>query len=579
MIAIVVALSVSTFLLGFAALAVDLGTAYVRKAELQSIANRLALAGAKGLPVVGQPEGAIDEINRTLDQICRSQPVPGVCDITGDGDGSAPDPRWMTDGEASNGEVTFYSDPDGDTRYALTDRVTDLALSSVATALQVELAPSTVEFGLASAIGTDSATLTKSATGRVGTPLGAGILPFALQPGDLTTGQFCVRDPAFGASPAPARPTPPLFPVILSIPPGPGGDPQYPDGVVPDTENQFLDLTLTTRPTPTESLLSSVVFHFTNATETATGTLLDGGGDTYRVELPEGAVGTTAQVWATGRERTSGATTVDFVSNPGTIFYAGAAAAGTDLCEQASANRGFVKLARPGGGTELEDLEQNIRTGPAVQLSPVDGLAGTLGSALDCVSISFSPATTCLALAPGVDFDEAVTSGLLGAADGASGRLVGDCGNGTTGLFGVDDSRLFDDPGFINTAKGGSAAALRDRLTEASAAEPGNRGWLTSHVLECPRLAVLPVIDPASSVGGIGGKDITSFRYVWIDDETSPDRGLNFTAGLVDSFRGLVIDPGYLPAVVSGSKINGPFLGSDMPKQVQLIPDLRGSTG
>ena len=96
MIAIVVALSVSTFLLGFAALAVDLGTAYVRKAELQSIANRLALAGAKGLPVVVQPEGAIDEINRTLDQICRSQPTPGVCDVNGAGDGSAPDPGWMT---------------------------------------------------------------------------------------------------------------------------------------------------------------------------------------------------------------------------------------------------------------------------------------------------------------------------------------------------------------------------------------------------------------------------------------------------------------------------------------------------
>src|SRR3954465_9046625 len=85
--AIVVALSVSTFLLGFAALAVDLGSAYVRKAELQSIANRLARAGAKGLPVITQSDGAIDEINRTLEQICSSDPVSGVCDVDADGNG------------------------------------------------------------------------------------------------------------------------------------------------------------------------------------------------------------------------------------------------------------------------------------------------------------------------------------------------------------------------------------------------------------------------------------------------------------------------------------------------------------
>src|SRR3954468_19229801 len=136
-IAIVVALSVSTFLLGFAALAVDLGSAYVRKAELQSIANRLALAGAKGLPVITQPDGAVDEIDRALNQICRSDPVQGVCDINADGNGSAPDRAWMTDGAPGNGEVTFFSDPDGDTKYSLADRVSDLALSGVATAVQV----------------------------------------------------------------------------------------------------------------------------------------------------------------------------------------------------------------------------------------------------------------------------------------------------------------------------------------------------------------------------------------------------------------------------------------------------------
>jgi hypothetical protein len=38
--------------------------------------------------------------------------------------------------------------------------------------------------------------------------------------------------------------------------------------------------------------------------------------------------------------------------------------------------------------------------------------------------------------------------------------------------------------------------------------------------------------------------------------------------------RGFVVDPGYLPAVVAGSKQVGSFLGENMPKQVLLIPDL-----
>jgi hypothetical protein len=158
---------------------------------------------------------------------------------------------------------------------------------------------------------------------------------------------------------------------------------------------------------------------------------------------------------------------------------------------------------------------------------------------------------------------------------------IGDCGNGTTtsnGAEGIDDSQLFDDPGFIDAGKGGSAAALRSRLsglTGSTAAAAGNRGWLTSKVLQCPRLAVLPVIDLGSVVGGIGGRNITGFSYVWIDDDgTTSDRGLHWTGDRVDSMRGFVVDPGYLPAVVAGSKRVGSFLGENMPKQVLLIPDL-----
>jgi hypothetical protein len=463
-IAIVVALSVSTFILGFAALAIDLGSAYVRKAELQSIANRLALAGARGLPVVVQPDGALDQIDDALQGVCQSNPIPGVCVIAADGTGRAPNRSWMVDENPANGEVAFFSDPDGDTRYNPVNRVADLALATVATALQVRLPPSTVTFGLAGAIGVDSATLTRTATGRVGTPLGSGMLPFALQPADLTAGQFCVH----AADP-----------------------PQPPVGQPPDP------------------------------------------------------------------------------------------------CQQPTSERGFAQLARPTAGSVLEDLEQNIRSGPATNLLPTDGPLGSIGSALDCVSATFAAATSCLVLTPDLEFENALTQGLLGPAGNTPGRLIGDCGNGTTsseGITGIDDSRLFDDPGFIDPRQGGSASALRDRLfglNGPTAAGPQNRGWLTSKLLQCPRLAVLPVIDPDSIVGGLGvlgAKNITGFSYVWIDDDgATSERGLHWADGELDSFRGFVLDPGYLPAVVSGSTLVGPFLGGNMPKQVLLIPDLGGS--
>ncbi len=49
-VAIVMTLAISTFLLGIAALAVDLGQAYLRQNDLQSLADRLAWPGRRGCP-------------------------------------------------------------------------------------------------------------------------------------------------------------------------------------------------------------------------------------------------------------------------------------------------------------------------------------------------------------------------------------------------------------------------------------------------------------------------------------------------------------------------------------------------
>jgi hypothetical protein len=76
-------------------------------------------------------------------------------------------------------------------------------------------------------------------------------------------------------------------------------------------------------------------------------------------------------------------------------------------------------------------------------------------------------------------------------------------------------------------------------------------------------------------IGPIGGRRIDSFRYVWIDDEDDiRHRGLNGNGSRVTSMRGYVVDPGYFPAVLSGSKAVGPYLGPDMPREALLITDL-----
>ena len=497
-IAIVVALSISTFLLGFAALAVDLGSAYTRKAELQSIADRLTLAGARGLPSVPH---ALTEIDRELAEACRDQATPGVCR----GDGSAPSIGWATDGLVANGEVDFLVDPDGDGRYRSADRV-GADGSTEATALRVRLARSTVEFGLASALGVDSATLTRSATGRIGTPLGAGLLPFALTPADLADGQFCVQDTDPDAGPAPGPGGGPGG----GPAPGPGGGPGPGAGPIqsPTPGPTDDDAGPVRGPTPVER-------------SPATGRL---------------------QIAAVG-----------------------------DQCENPSAERGFVQLARSTSGTGT--LEQNIRSGPEVRLYPA---TGTRSTDRTCASVTFAPATRCLVTDPD-SFSAALTEGFVG--DG--GRLLGDCGNGTTmshSRSGVDDSRLFSDPGFIDVTGHFSPSELRSRITTGVPATPPDRGWLTSKVLTCPRLAVMPVIDPAGGGGSAGpaaDSDILSFRSVWIDDEDDVGhRGLNGDGSLITGFRGYVVDPGYLPAVVSGSPAVGPFLGGDMPVEALLITDL-----
>lgn len=185
-VAIITTLAISTILLGIAALAVDLGQAYLRSNDLQDLADRLALAGAKGLPMIDGTGGALTRITDTLEAACANHEEPAdLCP----GPGEDTVGRW-SDGDPDNGEVTFYADaPPGRTPSGPVDDP-----GGSGEALRVLLPASTVQFGLAAAMGFESTRIQRSASARIGTALGSGVLPFALSPRDVSTGRLCLLD-------------------------------------------------------------------------------------------------------------------------------------------------------------------------------------------------------------------------------------------------------------------------------------------------------------------------------------------------------------------------------------------------
>ena len=441
-IAIIVALSISTFLLGFAALAVDLGSAYLRKAELQSIADRLAVAGAAGLPNIGTPQGALDRMRVQLVQICRDSPTPGLCPA----DGSAPNLDWATDLDPSNGQVTFLSDPDGDGQYSLADQVSATATADqgTATALQVTLPPSTVQFGLASAVGFSSATIHKSATARVGTPLGRGILPFPLVNQDLSAGQngqFCVN--VAGGTPAVVPGT--VGPIKLNQ------LTNYPGGIPNSTPGLTMEITLqdpdtTNGHVPEQTTVTNPVLNYLDDAEGSQPypialTPEAGKVSYYTFPLPPADPGILASIWVTGSYQGQPFVTGEpnTPGNPGKVgdivhYTPGNAPSPDGLCSQAAAFREPLLLDRtPAIG---DPLPLNIQTGPDIKLyEDGDGLGalGTIGRNLHCGTEFFIPATTCLTSQPGgPSFQMDVEAGLLQSAGGLPGRLIGDCGTSTT---------------------------------------------------------------------------------------------------------------------------------------------------
>lgn len=198
-VAILVALSMSTFLVAFAALAVDFGQVYTRKGQLQSVADLTALSAARELPDTNRARQV------AVETLCADANLVQGWDRTQVCPAGDLDPAWLADGDPVNGEVSFFrEDADGNGRYDSSEQNTPAAAEAVA--IRVLLPSTTVTFGLAKTFGADHVTVQEAATARIGTPLGMGMVPFAVTTADLTPERefrFCIRDPGAVDGPAP----------------------------------------------------------------------------------------------------------------------------------------------------------------------------------------------------------------------------------------------------------------------------------------------------------------------------------------------------------------------------------------
>jgi Flp pilus assembly protein TadG len=190
--AIIVALTLSTVLLGVGALAVDLGNAFARRAQARGAADLAALAGARQLPSADLARRA------ALAALCANA-LPGwpagVC--TDAPDLSGPNSAWASNNDESDGEIEALGYDAGLDGW---DTANDRTTGAWATAVRVVLPPSTVHFALSPMFGgARQAAVTRAATAALtsltGAPAGlpTNILPISLLPSDPTPGtaSFC----------------------------------------------------------------------------------------------------------------------------------------------------------------------------------------------------------------------------------------------------------------------------------------------------------------------------------------------------------------------------------------------------
>jgi hypothetical protein len=579
-VAILVALSVSTFLLGFAALAVDFGQVYTRQGELQSVADAAALAGATELPDV--PEARLRAVQTLCSQANRISGWPdGACPVSA----ADPVPPWAVNGNDSDGEIIFYAEPDN-----LGEFTTPIGGDGdAATGIQVKLPPSTVRFGLAGTLGADDFAVSKAATARVGTPLGAGVLPFPVTPEDLSDGtrrrEFCIVDPdvAGVGGPVGAYPGPTGgFPTFITVNPFFVNRPTTGQTLRVEPFGFFGRL-------PTTSPMFVVVDgHRIESTDHDE----DGASVRLDIDLDPG----THQVWIEAGNPRS------FVSGLASLFVSGlggpgpAPGGGDATCARTDAQRGVLDIARQDVTLSANDtLAANIKSGIEPTPHRFYERANAGGAVLPDTVVNLVRGLQCGLLAPVVGavfqilasviggpfaahincvntrsrgFEPGLTAGLLDAGNAANpGRLLRRCGDETltTHNVTIDATDLQD----VTDEDLTGGTPINDLVESGNVA----RAAITADAFACPRLFVVPVIDPGPLLGTAlydGQYPIVDFVYVWIKDN---EDGLVFEDGgnRLEAVKFYVIDPQFFGRTVSGSTKVGPFLGDNFPREVMLV--------
>ena len=566
-VAILVALSVSTFLLGFAALAVDFGQVYTRQGELQSVADVAALAGATELPDAAKAR------RKAVLTLCADANRLTEWDEDVCPDPAGPLPGWASDGDDGNGEVFLYDRDDGppqggDGFFQPDEQIDDPG--DPATAIRVLLPPLLIEFGLGRSIA-DNITVSKAATARIGTPEGAGMLPFAVTTEDLRLGaekEICVLDPAA----EPALPDPPANPIFVIT------DPLIAVYAAPTDGTQLIlrKVPFIGRDLPTDDPVVFIDGQDRGAPENATP-------DAITIRLPDLSSGS-HRVWVQSDTQ---------VTNFASILVTGGAAApGDDACQGTS--RGVLDIGRSENNDDPNTvLSENLKHGiePRAHrifdfpdqinrnlLDPVLNLlrCRTLGLpplpvildfVLSTVGLGgvFSPDINCVTTRAS-GFAEGLTTGLLDANGGNPGRLLQRCSDEEAAAGGrtIDGTDLFR----------GDALVTDGGVLDKDDLATGNvqRGLIKNDAFRCPRLGMVPVIQPG--VLNIVDDDypIVDFTYVWIDDDAE---GLIFNAD--DTLRGVrfhIIDPGFFNQTVTGSLSVGPYRGENFPKEIVLVRDI-----
>jgi hypothetical protein len=581
-VAILVALSVSTFLLGFAALAVDFGQVYTRQGELQSVADAAALAGATELPDV--PEARLRAVQTLCSQANRISGWPdGACPVSA----ADPVPPWAVNGNDSDGEIIFYAEPDN-----LGEFTTPIGGDGdAATGIQVKLPPSTVRFGLAGTLGADDFAVSKAATARVGTPLGAGVLPFAVTVEDLSNRarnrEFCVTDPDVGGLGTGTYPGPTgTFPTLITVNPFFVNRPTTGQTLTVQPFGFFGQRLPDTRPMAVVIDGHRIVAPDADVDPDRVSVRLD-------VDLSPGF----HQVWL------EAGTPRSFVSAQATLFVslAGPGPApppgGDGACGRPDA-RGVLDIGRevepPGAPDQAKlnaVLSDNIKSGidptphrfnehpdplplglgdvvGARCRGPLAGiLGGLLNALLSLVGIGYADDINCVTTRDR-GFSDGLTQGLLDPDDDSPGLLLRRCSDADTvtthnvTIDGTDLQEVSD----RDLTPGGQD--ILDVVRSGSVA----RGAITADAFACPRLGVVPVINPGvNPLHFIDGEyPIVDLVYVWIQDD---DDGLVFEDGgnRLEAVKFYVIDPQFFGRTVSGSTKVGPFLGDNFPREVMLV--------